>query len=154
MPASFNCTCRWKIRNKGNEAPHEGVSGDLLVLIEEESHSKLMWEGLNVHYDLYISIPNAILGCDIEVPTITGKAKIKIQSGVQSRKILRLKSKGVPDIESNTKGDLLIHINIWTPGKLTKEQMNYFETHIDSNEFTPKPKDQKSFFEKVKEMFN
>ena len=99
-------------------------------------------------------MPNAILGCQVEIPTITGKAKITIQNGVQSGKILRLKSKGITDIETRTKGDLLVHINIWTPDKITKEQQDFFEKNKNSKEFTPKPKNQKSFFEKVKEMFN
>ena len=99
-------------------------------------------------------MPNAILGCNVEIPTITGKAKINIPSGVQGGKILRLKSKGIPHIDSNQKGDLLVHINIWTPSKITKEQQDFFEKNKNSKEFTPRPEGQKSFFEKVKEMFN
>ena len=154
IPAGISEGMQLKIREKGNHAPHQGVAGDLLVLIEEEKHPNLIREGDNIHYDLYISIPNAILGCNIEIPTITGKAKIKIPNGVQSGKILRLKSKGIPNIESNIKGDLLVHINIWTPEKLTKEQENFFKENNSAKEFQPAPKNQKSFFEKVKEMFN
>jgi len=154
IPAGVSEGMQLKIREKGNYAPYDGIPGDLLVLIEEESNSQLIREGVNIHYDLYISIPDAILGCNIEIPTVTGKAKIKIPAGVQSGKILRLKSKGIPDIESNNKGDLLVHINIWTPEKLTKEQVDFFKKHGDSAEFTPNPINQKSFFQKVKEMFN
>tara|TARA_B100000902_G_C27301337_1_gene912984 strand:+ start:897 stop:2003 length:1107 start_codon:yes stop_codon:yes gene_type:complete len=154
IPAGVSEGMQLKIRGKGNYAPYDGVSGDLLVLIEEETHSQLVREGVNIHYDLYISIPDAILGCNTEVPTINGKAKIKIPAGVQGGKTLRLKSKGIPDIESNQKGDLLIHINIWTPDTLTKEQKIFFQEQKDSVEFSPNPKHEKSFFEKVKEMFN
>ena len=154
IPAGVSEGMQLKIRNKGNDAPYGGVPGDLLVLIEEEENTELIREGINIHHDLYISVPDAILGCNVEIPTITGKAKINIPSGVQGGKILRLKSKGVPHLDSHQKGDLLVHINIWTPDKITKEQQDFFEKNKNSKEFTPKPKNQKSFFEKVKEMFN
>ena len=154
IPAGVSEGMQLKIRNKGNDAPYGGVPGDLLVLIEEEENTELIREGINIHHDLYISVPDAILGCNVEIPTITGKAKINIPSGVQGGKILRLKSKGVPHLDSHQKGDLLVHINIWTPDKITKEQQDFFEKNKNSREFTPKPKNQKSFFEKVKEMFN
>ena len=154
IPAGVSEGMQLKIRNKGNDAPYGGVPGDLLVLIEEEENTELIREGINIHHDLYISVPDAILGCNVEIPTITGKAKINIPSGVQGGKILRLKSKGVPHVDSHQKGDLLVHINIWTPDKITKEQQDFFEKNKNSKEFTPKPKNQKSFFEKVKEMFN
>ena len=154
IPAGVSEGMQLKIREKGNYAPFEGVPGDLLILIAEESHPELIREGKNLHHDLYISIPNAILGCQVEIPTITGKAKITIQNGVQSGKILRLKSKGITDIETRTKGDLLVHINIWTPEKINKEQTEFFIKQNGAKEFKPQPKNQKSFFEKVKEMFN
>ena len=154
IPAGVSEGMQLKIRNKGNDAPYGGVPGDLLVLIEEEENTELIREGINIHHDLYISVPDAILGCNVEIPTITGKAKINIPSGVQGGKILRLKSKGVPHVDSHQKGDLLVHINIWTPDKITKEQQDFFEKNKNSKEFIPKPKNQKSFFEKVKEMFN
>jgi len=154
IPAGVSEGMQLKIRNKGNDAPYGGVPGDLLVLIEEEENTELIREGINIHHDLYISVPDAILGCNVEIPTITGKAKINIPSGVQGGKILRLKSKGVPHLDSHQKGDLLVHINIWTPDKITKEQKDFFEKNKNSKEFIPKPKNQKSFFEKVKEMFN
>ena len=115
---------------------------------EEEENTELIREGINIHHDLYISIPNAILGCSVEIPTITGKAKINIPSGVQGNKILRLKSKGIPHIDSHQKGDLLVHIIIWTPDKITKEQQAFFKKHENSQEFIPKPQNQKSFFRK------
>ena len=154
IPAGVSSGMQLKIREKGNQPPYSGISGDLLVLIEEEESEDLVREGINLHYDLYISIPDAVLGCNVAIPTINGKAKINIPSGVQSGKILRLKSKGIPDIETSMRGDLLVHINIWTPENITKEQQDFFEKNKKSQEFMPKPNGQKSFFEKVKEMFN
>ena len=154
IPAGVSEGMQLKISQKGNHAPYEGVPGDLLILITEEPHPELTREGRNLHYDLYISIPDAILGCQVEIPTISGKAKITIKNGVQSGKILRLKAKGITDIETRTTGDLLVHINIWTPEKMNKNQKEFFIQQIDAKEFKPQPKNQKSFFEKVKEMFN
>ena len=154
IPAGVSEGMQLKVREKGNHAPFDGIPGDLLVLIEEESHPELIREGKNLHYDLYISIPDAVIGCKAEIPTINGKAKINIQSGVQSGKILRLKSKGLSDIESGLKGDLLVHINIWTPNAVNNEQKKFFVEQSNAKEFRPQPKNQKSFFEKVKEMFN
>ena len=154
IPAGVSEGMQLKIREKGNHAPYNGIPGDLLVLIEEEEHKQLIREGINIHFDLYISIPEAIMGCNVDIPTINGKAKVNIPSGVQSGKILRLRSKGIPSIESQKKGDLLIHINVWTPTKLNKDQKDFFKNNIHSEEFKPQPKKQKSFFEKVKEMFN
>jgi len=154
IPAGVSEGMQLKIREKGNHAPYEGIPGDLLVLIEEEQHEALIREGVNVHFDLYISIPEAIIGCNVDIPTINGKAKVTIPSGVQSGKILRLRSKGIPSIESQKKGDLLIHVNIWTPTKLNKNQKDFFKTNLNNEEFRPQPNKQKSFFEKVKEMFH
>ena len=154
IPAGVSEGMQLKIKNQGNHAPYDGIPGDLLVIIEEKLDDQLIREGINLHYDLYIGISEAILGCDVEIPTVNGKAKINIPNGVQGGKILRLKSKGVPSIESHTRGDLLVHINIWTPQKITKEQEKFFKKHKESSEFTPQPKNEKSFFQKVKEMFN
>jgi molecular chaperone DnaJ len=124
-------------------------------VIEEIPHEKLKREGTNVHYDLYINISEAILGTSKEIETVTGKVKIKIDAGTQSGKILRLKGKGLPSIERYGNGDFLIHINVWTPQELTKEQRKFFEKMIDDENFTPSPKrSDKSFFEKVKDMFS
>ena len=154
IPAGVSEGMQLKVKEKGNHAPFGGIPGDLLVLIEEERHTELIREGKNLHYDLYISISDAVIGCQVEIPTINGKAKINIQSGVQSGKILRLRSKGLSDIELGHKGDLLVHINVWTPNSLNKEQKKFFTEQSNAKEFRPQPKNQKSFFEKVKEMFN
>jgi len=145
-----------KVGGKGNDAPgKKSISGDLLVLIEEIQHETLKREGTNIHFDLYINFSEAVLGTNKEVDTVTGKVKIKIDAGTQSGKILRLKGKGLPSIESYGTGDFLIHINVWTPKELTKEQRQFFEKMSDDENFIPNPnKSDKSFFEKVKDMFS
>ena len=145
-----------KVGGKGNDAPgKKSISGDLLVVIEEIQHDTLKREGTNIHYDLYINFSEAVLGTSKEVNTVTGKVKIKIDSGTQSGKILRLKGKGLPSIESYGTGDFLIHINVWTPKELSKEQRQFFEKMSDDENFIPSPnKSDKSFFDKVKDMFS
>lgn len=144
-----------KVSGKGNDAPGNGIPGDLIVLIEEIEHESLKREGNNLHYDLYISFPEAALGCTKEVPTIGGKVKINLETGVQSGKILRLRGKGLPSLEGYGKGDILIHVNVWTPQNLTDEQKEIFEKLGGDDELTPAPnRSHKSFFEKVKDMFN
>lgn len=144
-----------KVAGKGNDAAGQGISGDLLVVIEEKEHELLKREGDNLHYDLYISFSEAALGTSKEIETVTGKVRIKIESGVQSGKILRLRGKGIPSINGYGKGDLLVHINVWTPKTLTKEQKNFFEKMANEENFLPNPeKSDKSFFEKVKDMFS
>jgi len=156
IPAGVTEGVQLKVGGKGNEAPGKNsISGDLLVVIEEIPHEKLKREGTNIHYDLYVNISEAILGTSKEIETVTGKVKIKIDAGTQSGKILRLKGKGLPSIERYGNGDFLIHINVWTPQELTKEQRKFFEKMIDDENFTPSPKrSDKSFFEKVKDMFS
>lgn len=144
-----------KVAGKGNEAPGNGIAGDLLVVIQEEEHKTLKREGDNLHYDLYVSVPDAVLGTSKEIDTVTGKVRIKIEPGIQSGKILRLRGKGVPSINGYGKGDLLVHVNVWTPRTLSKQQREFFETMRNDDHFDPKPdKNDKSFFEKVKDMFS
>ena len=156
IPAGVSDGVQLKVTGKGNEAPgNNSIAGDLLVLIEEVSHESLSREGMNLHYDLYISFSDAALGSSKEIETVTGKVKIKIEAGTQSGKILRLRGKGLPSIERYGTGDLLVHINVWTPQHLSKEQKTFFENNSSDKNFTPKPtKSDKSFFEKVKDMFS
>ena len=143
------------IQGKGNDAPGNGISGDLLVAITEQNHPSLQREGDNLHYDLYVSIPDAVLGSSTEIDTVTGKVRIKIDAGVQSGKILRLRGKGIPSINGYGKGDLLVHVNVWTPKTLNKQQKEFFENMREDEHFAPNPKENdKSFFEKVKDMFS
>jgi len=144
-----------KVSGKGNEAPGNGISGDLLVVINEVPHKKLQREGDNLHYELYVSIPDAILGTDKEIETVSGKVRIKIEAGMQSGKILRLRGKGVPSINGYGSGDLLVHVNVWTPKTLDKKQKDFFESMRENDHFEPKPENsEKSFFDRVKDMFS
>ena len=155
IPAGVVEGMQLKVSGKGNEAPGNGISGDLLVAIEEKPHNTLQREGDNLHYDLYISISDAVLGTSKEIDTVNGKVRIKIEQGVQSGKILRLRNKGIPSINNYGTGDLLVHINVWTPKTLNKEQKEFFKKMTDDDNFEPKPeKEDKSFFEKVKDMFS
>lgn len=145
-----------KVTGKGNEAPgNNGMPGDLLVAIEELVHDTLKREGDNLHYDLYVSIAEAVLGTSKEIDTVSGKVRIKLEEGIQSGKILRLKGKGISSINGYGQGDLLVHINVWTPKTLNKEQREFFEKMVGDDNFSPNPeKSDKSFFEKVKDMFS
>ena len=143
------------VSGKGNEGPFGGPNGDLIVVIQEEASSQFSREGSNLHYELYISFPDAALGSTQEIPTVDGKVRVKLEAGVQSGKILRLKGKGLPSVERYGTGDLLVHVNVWTPQSLTKEEKEILEKLKGEVNFHPNPgKDDKSFFEKVKEMFN
>ncbi len=144
-----------KVTGKGNEAPGNGVPGDLLVAIETEEHDTLKREGDNLHYDLYISFSEAVLGTSKDIDSVSGKVRIKLEPGIQSGKILRLRGKGISSINGYGTGDLLVHVNVWTPKELNKEQRDFFESMQDHENFSPKPeKSDKSFFEKVKDMFS
>lgn len=155
IPAGVVDGMQLKVTGKGNEAPGDGFPGDLLVAITEEPHESLQREGDNLHYDLYISVPDAILGSSQEIPTVNGKVRIKIDAGVQSGKTLRLRNKGIPSINGYGKGDLLVHVNVWTPQTLDKEQKKFFETMQENENFAPNPEgSEKSFFERVKDMFS
>ena len=156
IPAGVTEGVQLKVGGKGNDAPGKNsISGDLLVLVEEVAHDNLKREGTNIHYDLYINFSEAVLGISKEVETVTGKVKIKIEPGTQSGKILRLKGKGLPSIERYGTGDFLIHVNVWTPQELNKEQRQFFEKMNTDENFTPSPnQSDKSFFEKVKDMFS
>lgn len=155
IPAGVVDGMQLKVTGKGNDAPGNGVPGDLLVAIEELPHEALQREGDNLHYDLYVSFSEAALGTSKEIDTVTGKVRIKIEAGTQSGKILRLRSKGIPSINGYGTGDLLVHINVWTPKTLSKEQKEFFEKMGADEHFQPKPeKEDKSFFEKVKDMFS
>jgi molecular chaperone DnaJ len=139
---------------KGNEPPGGGVPGDLLILVEEDEDKELKRDGQNVIYDLYLNFPDAALGTSVEVPTIDGKVKVNIQSGTQSGKILRLRGKGLPDVNGYGHGDQLIHVNVWTPKNLSSEEKDMLERLRESPNFKPAPgSDEKGFFHKMKDFF-
>jgi molecular chaperone DnaJ len=154
IPPGVTDGVQLKVSGKGNEAPGNGISGDIFVVIQEMTHKKLKREGNNLHYDMYISFSEAVLGITKEIDAISSKVRIKIDEGTQSGKILRLRGKGLPSLEGYGKGDLLVHINVWTPQKLSREQRDFFTKMIDDQNFIPDPSEkEKSFFEKVKDMF-
>jgi len=154
IPAGVSEGMQLSMSGKGNAAPRGGIPGDLIILIEEIPHETLKRDGNNVIYDLHINFVDAAIGTTVEVPTIDGKAKIKIDPGTQGGKILRLKSKGIPEVNSYHRGDQLVHINIWTPKALSREERELLEKLQDSPNFKPSPgKNEKSFFERMKEYF-
>ncbi|MFY8111190.1 MAG: molecular chaperone DnaJ [Flavobacterium sp.] len=155
IPAGVVDGMQLKVSGKGNDAPGNSIPGDLIVAIEELEHEFLKREGENLHYDLYISFAEAVLGISKDIEAVNGKVRIKLEEGIQSGKILRLKGKGIPSINGYGSGDLLVHVNVWTPKTLTKEQKQFFENALNDDNFTPHPeKSDKSFFEKVKDMFS
>jgi molecular chaperone DnaJ len=155
IPAGVQEGMQLSMNGKGNAGERGGSNGDLIILIEEEAHGQLHRDGLNVAYDLHISFPDAVFGTQVEVPTIDGKAKIKIPAGTQSGKIFRLKGKGFPSVNSYERGDQLIHVNIWTPQHISSDEKNMLDKMQHSQNFQPKPdKSDKSFIDKVREMFS
>ena len=154
IPAGVQEGMQLSLSGKGNAGERGGAPGDLIVLIEEEAHKELQRDGLNVAFELHISFTDAVFGTQVEVPTIDGRAKIKIPAGTQSGKIFRLKGKGFPDVNGYSKGDQLIHVNVWTPQNVTSEEKEMLEHLGKSPNFTPQPgKSEKSFFDRVKEVF-
>ena len=153
IPAGVADGMQLSMSGKGNETAG-GIPGDLLIVIEEIEDDTLQRDGNNVVYDLHISFIDAALGAQIEVPTIDGKVKIKIEPGTQAGRILRLKGKGIKDINGYTKGDQLIHVNVWIPKQLSKEEKQTLEGLRNSENFRPDPgSGEKSFFDKMKEFF-
>lgn len=155
IPAGVQEGMQLNISGRGNAGERGGSPGDLIILIEEEPHKELHREGLNVAYELYLTFTDAVFGTSVEVPTIDGRAKIKIPAGTQGGKIFRLKGKGFPAVNSYDKGDQLIHVNIWTPQQVSQEEKSALEKMSQSPNFKPHPdKNEKNFFDRVKEMFS
>ncbi|PHR49050.1 MAG: molecular chaperone DnaJ [Fluviicola sp.] len=155
IPAGVEEGMQLSVNGKGNAGPFNGIPGDLLVVIEEIEHDSLRRDGQNVHHEAFISFIDAALGASIEVPTIKSRAKIKIEPGTQSGKMLRLKGKGLPSVQAYGTGDQFVHINVWTPKKLSKEEQSVLEKLRDSENFAPNPDGrEKGFFQRVKDMFS
>ena len=155
IPAGVQEGMQMNVSGKGNAGERGGMPGDLIILIEEEPHKELHREGLNVAYELHISFTDAVAGTHVEVPTIDGRAKIKIPAGTQSGKIFRLKGKGFPAVNSYEKGDQLIQVNIWTPQHVSSEEKEMLEKLSHSPNFKPHPdKNEKNFFDKIKDIFS
>lgn len=154
IPAGVSDGIQLSVNGKGNAAARGGVPGDLIIQIEEVPHDSLQREGNNLLYDLYISFPDAALGTSVDIPTLEGKARIKIEPGTQAGRMLRLKGKGLPSLNSYGKGDLLITLNVWTPKNLNKHEKELLESLQNAENFMPHPgaKD-KGFFDRMREYF-
>src|SRR6187551_2022265 len=154
IPAGVADGMQLSMSGKGNEAPG-GVAGDLLILIEEHEDQFLKRDGNNLVFDLYVSFIDAAIGTTVEVPSVGGKVKIKIEPGTQSGKVLRLRGKGLKDVNGYETGDQLIYINVWTPKKLSSEEKAKLESLRHSPNFEPSPDaNEKGFFERMKEVFS
>lgn len=145
------------LRGAGNTGIRGGAPGDLRVEIEELPHEHFVREDLDIFYDLYLSIPDAIFGTDVEVPTLKGRARLQIDAGVQSGKVLRMRGRGIPELNGTRTGDQMVRIHVWTPTRLTEEEERFLRRMRTSPSFTPKPDreaDRKFFFSRVKDVFS
>ncbi|MDX2415773.1 MAG: molecular chaperone DnaJ [Bacteroidales bacterium] len=154
IPAGVGKGMQMTVSGKGNAARRGGMPGDLLVMIDEAEDDKLIREGNDLIFNLFISIPDAILGTQVEIPTVGASVKIKIDPGTQAGRILRLRGKGIPDVNGYGKGDLLVNVNVWVPKTLNSDEQKIVEKMKNSDTFTPKPsKGDKGFFERMKAYF-
>ena len=154
IPPGVSDGMQLSMSGKGNEAPGGGAPGDLIIMVEEQEDMDLKRDGNNLIYDLHINFVDAALGTNVEVPSISGKLRIKIDPGTQSGKILRLRGKGIKDVNGYGTGDQLVYVNVWTPKKLTSDEKAILEKLKSSPGFQPNPdKSEKGFFERMKEYF-
>lgn len=155
IPGGVGDGMQLSMSGKGNVPQRGGVAGDLLIVIEEEEDDQLKRDGNNVVFDMHLSFVDAALGTSVEIPTIDGKARITIEPGTQAGKILRLKGKGIKDLNGYGRGDQLVHVNVWTPQQLSTEERATLESFRNSPNFQPKPgKHEKGFFDKMKDFFH
>lgn len=155
IPAGVAQGMQLNVSGKGNAARRGGMAGDLLVVIEEAEHPDLMRDGNDLLFNLFISFPDAALGTTVEIPAIEGKLKVRIEPGTQAGKILRIRGKGLPDVNGYGKGDLLVKVNVWVPKTLTKEEKKVLEDFRGAESFVPKPgSKEKNFFKRMREMFD
>ena len=155
IPAGVEAGMQLTIQGEGHAAKNNGINGDLLVVIEEQEHAHLKKEGNNLFCTKIISIPDAILGGDVEVPCLDGTCKVKIEPGTQSGTVIRLKGKGLPTVNGyGGTGDLYVTFAIWTPKKLNREEREIIESLRHKESFKPNPtKEEKSFFDRLKDLF-
>ena len=154
IPAGVAEGMQLNISGRGNAARRGGINGDLMVVIEEEPHAELIRDGNDLIYPLFISIPDAALGTTVEIPTVDGKVKIKVEQGTQPGKILRLRGKGIPEVNGYGRGDLLVTVNVWIPKDISKDERSILEKLNTSKNFQPNPtQEDKSFFQKLRNFF-
>ena len=154
IPAGVADGMQLQLGGKGNSGAKGGPPGDLLISIEEIPHEHFQRDGMNVHHESFINFADAALGTSVEVPTLDGRVRIKIPAGTQGGKVFRLEGKGLPSVQSYGKGDQLVHVNIWTPKKISEEERILLEKLRNHANFQPTPdKEDKGFFEKLKDMF-
>ena len=155
IPAGVEDGMQLSMRGKGNRGKQQGQNGDLIINIEEKHHDYFTRDGQNIIYDLYLSFPDLVLGCDVTIPTLKGKVKINIPAGTPAGKMLRLKSKGIPILNSYQKGDQLVHVNVWVPKNTSVEEKELLNKLNEMDTFDPTGKHQgKGFFDRMKEYFN
>ena len=152
IPAGAADGMSFIMRGKGNAPRHGGVNGDLIVLIEEEPDKDLLRDGNDILYNLFVSVPEAVLGESFEVPYIDGKMKVNVEAGTQPGKILRYRGKGLPDVNGYGRGDMLVKVNVWIPKNPTKEERTVLQKMKDNGEMKPGQSD-KGFFARMKNMF-
>jgi molecular chaperone DnaJ len=153
IPAGVTEGIQLSMNGKGNAARHGGINGDLLVVIEEEPHPELIRDQNDVIYNLLLSFPTAAMGGTVEIPTLDGKAKIKIDPGTQPGKVLRLRNKGLPSINSYGTGDLLINIAVYVPENLTVEQKNKLSEMEKTANFQPTKAAKDRIFSRFRNIF-
>ena len=153
IPAGVSGGMQIPVQGKGNAAPHGGVPGDLLVLVEEEEHKDLVRDGNDLVYNLLLDMPTAVLGGQVQIPTLTGDVKITITPGTQPGKVLRMRGKGLPIIDQYARqygtGDLLINVGVYIPEKLNKDEKKLIEQLQNSPNIVPGSADKKNFFKNL-----
>ena len=155
IPAGVSEGMQITFRGKGSAGKYGGQPGDLLVVVAEKEHDHFERDGQSLIYDLYVNFADLALGASVEVPTLDGRVKIKIPEGTQAGKIFRLKGKGLPEVQAYGKGDLLIHVNVWTPKKLSSDEKRILEQLRESDNFNPSPdKSSKSFLGRMRDIFS
>lgn len=155
IPAGVSEGMQLSMNGKGNAGPRNGIPGDLIIMVEEQEHPSFIRDNNNLIYQHLISIPDAISGTSIEVPTLEGKARLKVEPGTQSGKVLRLRGKGLPDVNGYARGDMLVEIGVWIPKNISREESALLDKLRNSPNFIPDPsKKDKGIFERMKDMFN
>ncbi len=154
IPAGVVDGMQLSVGGKGNAARRGGVNGDLLVAIQEIEHAELVRDGNDLLYNLFISFPEAVLGAPVEIPTVDGRVKVRIDAGTQPGKILRIKGKGIPEVNGYGRGDLLVKINVWVPKGLNREEKKIIENFKDTPNFKPNPSSaERGFFKRMRDIF-